>query len=462
VLLTVMAAYSASMMALSPVSVVMPTLARSFDANVELSTWILNAYLIAMVGAMLPAGRLGDRYGHVAVFRAGVIAFTVLSFACGLAPGLPSLLVLRALQGLASALLLGNAMAIVSNTFPPEQKGRAIGGVTLSAQAGASLGILAGTLLIGLSWRWTFWIAVPLALLGALGTLHMRDDLRHLDRNRRVDWAGAGLLFLTLAAFSLGLNHLHDGEETLRDGWSWHLPMHVLAAFLFLVFLRVQRRVKEPIMPLHLFRHRAFTLALIANTVLHLIMLAAMYIVPFTLQRGHGLPPAYSAGVTIVLQMMAVVLAPLAGWLFDRGAGRWMIPGSMMTMAAMVFTFSLTGPQTPYTTFVAVALGLGVAMGFFLTPNNSLIMSGLPEGLRGFGSGMLETTRQLGHSVGATIVGSLVGAGVDAGAPWAGFRAAWLAMLLISLVGLAASWMRIGTQAPEASRPAGRAIGAGR
>jgi MFS family permease len=423
------------------INVILPQLTREFAVDVSVGSWILNASLVGLVAALLPAGRIGDRVGHVRTFLWGSGAFVVATALAAFATSYPLFLAFRMAQGVAAALVTTPAFAIPPEAFPAGQLGRAIAAVTVAANLGGVMGNLTFSVLSD-SWRVAFWIPLPICLFAAW--LLRRSAPVEVKREAPpVDWPGALLMLATLVVFSLSLNHLHDGPETFRDGWAWHLPMHALAALLLLILLRVERRARHPFLPLHVFRKVPFSAGLVSNGILHGIMMAGFFLLPFLVEQGYGLPPAYTAGLSISMQAMAVSLGPVSGLLYDRGYGRWLLPAAMGMVGLGMTLVALFGIGTSYWLLALFMLPLGIGLGSFWTANNAAVMAAAPGDLRGLGSGLLSTTTQLGHSVGASMSGALLGIGLSSGAGAAAmasqFRFAWLAFAAVAVVGAAVS-----------------------
>ncbi len=424
-LLTVaMLGYAMVQMGLVPVNAIMPALATTFSVSLGTASWLLAGYLLALSALILPAGRLGDRLGHRPVFLWGLAGYTLTAALAGVSNTYWMLLMARLGQGLTSALILGSTMAMVTSAFPLRVRGRVLSFVTLSSYIGGAASTYLATWAIQhATWHWTFWMLVPIGLLGLVLGVGIRDPRPVTAPARsRIDWIGAAILAAMLVAFSLGLNHLHDGGETFADGWRWHLPMHVLAAALLLLFVWVEQRVAEPIIPLHYLKNRMFLAALSAHFILHTTMMGSTGTLPFMIQIGMGLTPTHTANVLVFLNILSLVSAPVSGWLYDRANSKLLLPGAMFIIASGMFLFGLLGVNLSFMGLLGLGLYMGTGMGLFLSANNAALMSSVPAEIRGFASGMLETTRQVGHGIATTLVGTMLGAGVALAGKGAGGR----------------------------------------
>lgn len=413
-------------MAMMPVSNVLPTVASEFGVELGVVSWVLSAYLLMLTGWLLAAGRLGDQLGHRRVYLVGIAVYTAAGVACGLAQHPLQLVVLRGVQGLGGALMLGNALAIVVRSFPAAQHGRAIGVAMMAASLGSTVGVVIGTAAVQyLSWRWLFFALLPLGLLALLAA-RSAAGVTAPPRARPVDWLGGLLLFLTLTAFSLSLTHLHGGEESFEEGWPYHTTMQIVALALLAAFVAVERRVAEPMVLFHYFRYGRFTFPLIAHGVLHMVMMGTIFVAPFVVERGLLLVPAYTAAFLVAKQLFTVGMAPVSGWLYDRTHSPWIAPLAMTGIAVGLFLLGINAAHLDFFTLVVIGVPLSGFVGLFMTANNTAIMTALPTELKGFASGMLETARQMGHGLAVPIVSAVLTAAVVRETPAIGPSAAFL------------------------------------
>lgn len=445
VLAAVAAGYVTIMLAVSPASVALPTIAASLDIDVEEASWIMNSYLLVLAACLLPAGRIGDLVGFKPVYLAGLVLATVASFFVGLTTELPLLITLRAVQGVGAALISGTSLAMLTAAFPLTERGRVVGFATVAAAVGAG----GGTLLVPLAlhllgWRGVFWMVAPVGLLGLALTLPMPRPPQPERSSRSVDVPGALLLAGSLFALAASFSHLHEGEETFEAGWPFHTGTVAVAAALFGAFLWVERRAPQPLVRLDYVRNLPFAAAVGANGIYHMTMMATFFLTPFLFERAWGLTTLHASLVIGLVQATNLSAALLAGWVVDRTGWRHIAPMALGLVAAGMLALGLLVEALDFASYTAVTLLLGLGSGFFNTSNNTTIMSILPDEARGFSSGMLETTRQFGHTVavslGAVALG-LAGASLR-GAPnpeatLVGFQLAEIAMGAIALVGVA-------------------------
>ena len=434
--------------------------------------WVMNAYFLLVVASVLIVGRLGDLLGHRRVFSTGVAIFGLGALASALAPGLPSLVAARALQGLGAAMVYGTSLALVAEALPGTRRGLAVGVVTMSASVAGFLGVAFSAYAVEhLSWRWAFWIQVPLALLALAATSRLParpSSERVSEVLRRLDWRGGLLLFGALGVGALSLDHVHQGEQSFGAGAHYHLPMHALALVLVLAFVRVESVVANPLLRLRMLRDGRFAASVFANGIAHMSMLSAAFVIPFLLERGQGLGPSATRDTLVVMQAATVVCSVGAGWLYDRRpspALQWLTFGAI---AGGLLAYGLVCGSLPYGLFMLTAAVLGAGQGAFSTVNNTAVIAAADPAERGSAAGMLETTRHLGHSLGVSLSGGVleslvVGAAVAdlAGADQEGFEQSSLAMAALAGLAVAAIFWseRRPARAARHARPASRRPG---
>ena len=397
------AGYFLVMFAVSPVSVVLPTLAASFGVGVEEASWVMTAYLLPLTACLLPAGRLGDIIGHRRLFTIGIALAGAAALVSGFAPSLWLLFAARAVQGIGAALVSASAMPIITAVVGEGARGRAIGLITMASSTGAMAGTALAPLYVTyLDWRWAFYSAAATGLIALAVALRLGPD-EVIAKPQRLDWPGAVLLLLTLTVASVSLSHFHEGPETFQDGWAWHVPMHAVAFVLLLMFLAVENRVRAPLVQLKQLTNGRFTSAVGANLVLHMTMMVAVFSVPFLVQRGLGLGALETGLLLTTMQACTTVMTLAGGWLYDRTRAWWLCPAALAMVASGLTGLGLLGEAVTFEVAFALIVWMGIGSGCFMTTNNTRIMSALDVEYRGFASGMLETSRQYGHTLGVAV-----------------------------------------------------------
>jgi MFS transporter, DHA2 family, methylenomycin A resistance protein len=442
-LATVSIGYMLVSWGMAPVSSILPTISAELGIDVSAAGWIMNAYFLLLVGAVLVTGRLGDVIGHRSIFSGGVAVFGLAGVAAGLAGSYEALVVARSIQGVGSAMVFGTSLALVSEVMPTNRRGFAIGILTTSSAVAALAGVTFSVYAVEqLTWHWAFYIMGPIALAAFVMGLRLPRGQTSGSR-QQIDWLGAILLFAGLTVGMLSLNHFHEGEQSFREGAYYHVSLHIVAGLILAVFVYVELRVPQPLLLLPMLREPRFASGIFANGIAHMSMLASSFLIPFLLERGRGLPPGDTGRMMLVMQITMVTCSLLSGYLYDRFRTPLFSWGTLASIAAGLTTLGLAGGSLPYWALLGIAVFLGGGLGGFTTVNNTAIMGHAGAGKRGFASGMVETTRQLGHSVGVTLsstimAGALVGVSTaDLPAAYAsGFQQATLLMGGFTALGL--------------------------
>ena len=412
VLLALTAAYMLVQLSSMPVAIALPSLAEYFDTSIGDSAWVVVVYLLMIGSLVLLAARLGDRYGHGRVFYLGILISTAGSGLTSLSQELWHIVLFRAVAGLGAALIMGNANAILAATFPPEERGRAFALPIIGARFGTLAGLAAfGLFLHFLSWRVLFISFVPLGIFAAIAAIPMvrhRESVPSADSSGPIDWTGGILLVATVAVLVLSGSHVHGGEESFVSsaGLSYHVPMQLLFLVLLAGFVLIERRVSNPMVDMKHFRHKPFSLALASNVTYHFSMLATMTLVPVLVEEGFGKSPLFVTVVLLPSQGLGLFMPLVAGWIFDKHQPKLMRPAAMAVIAG---GFLLLGLSTTHVSFWAIPLlmlPISIGTNIFNPINNATVMNSLSVEHRGVASGMLETTRELGHALGATAAAS--------------------------------------------------------
>ncbi|MCC7104205.1 MAG: MFS transporter [Chloroflexi bacterium] len=452
--------------AMPPIAAILPSIGKDLGLTVPETGWIMTSYFLLLVGTVLPIGKVADRYGHKRVFATGVAIVTLASLLSGLSSTFAQLLASRALQGLGAAMIFATSLAIVTGAFRSTQRGIAVGMVTMISSLGALFGTFLSTWSVQhLSWHWGFFFVLPFGVAGIASGLLM--NLPRPTSRARIDWLGGALLFAATFILMLGLNHLHDGPETFEAGAPFHTSMHLLALGFFVAFLLHERRVKSPLLSFKLLRDRHFSAGVTGNGIAHMSMLATSLLIPFLLERGRGLTPA-DTGLLLNAQTLSMTTCSLlAGWAYGRTRSPAIAVSTMGGLVVGLLTLGLFGGVLPYASMMGVTVLLGGSLGAFTTVNNTAVLTAASPEQRGFASGLVELTRQLGHGIGSSVSASLLGSTlIGLANPTysdyvAGFQVAALVMGSIAVLGaLIVAWPVV-LRAPRVDRsqqPTGQAV----
>ena len=397
------------------VSIATPALMRHFDADINTVLWVTSAYLLAYAVPLLITGRLGDRIGPKRVYLAGLTVFTLASLWCGLTGSIGGLITARVVQGLGAAMMTPQTMSVITRTFPAENRGQAMTLWGATAGVATLIGpILGGVLIDSLGWEWIFFVNVPVGVLGLV--LAWRLVPRLVTHSHTFDWIG---VVLSAVGLFCGVFALQEGEA-FDWGHIWGpfsvLRLLVLGAVLLVAFVWWQSRIRtEPLVPLSLFRDRNFSLANIAITTVGFSVTSMIF--PFTIyaQVVRGLSPTGAALLLAPQAVMAILLARPAGRLIDRMHPRILIGVGLLGLVSALFVFSLLmRPSTPTWALLLAAAALGVATTLAFGPLSTTAARNLPRPMAGAGSGVYNTTRQMGSVLGSAAIAAFMQARIAA------------------------------------------------
>ncbi len=457
-----LASLASFMMALDSlvVSTALTTIRRDLTASVEALEWTVNAYNLTFAVLLLTGAALGDRFGRRRVFATGLAVFTLASTACALAPDIGTLIAARALQGAGAAMVLPLSLTLISAMFPPRQRGRAMGlylGVTGLATFGGPF--VGGVVAEGLAWQWIFWLNVPLGLVTIVLTLRRIDE--GVGPNDRFDLGGVALV--TAGAFGLVWGLVRGNAA----GWDSAevLAALVLGAALVVAFAGWERRTAAPMLPMRLFRLRAFATANPANFCVFASLYGTLFFLAQYFQIVHGEGPL-GAGLRLMpWSATLMVCAPIAGALSDRFAERTFVAGGLLVQAvAMGWVALVAGADAGYLDLLPalVAGGAGVTCAM-PAAQRAVVGSVRPEEI-GRASGAFMMLRIFGGVFGVAVAVAVFSAtgGYGSAAEFGdGFAAAMWAVAALAFAGaLIALAMPPGR--PAASAPPGAASAAAR
>jgi EmrB/QacA subfamily drug resistance transporter len=398
----------------SIVNIGLPTIARAFGTPLSGTIeWVIIGYLVVAASLLLTVGRLSDMVGRTPIWMTGLGLFTLASVLCGAAPSVLLLIMARLLQGAGAALLLATGTAMLTDAVPPGQRGRVLGLGALAIALGTSVGpTLGGLITEHWSWRWIFYVNVPVGLVAFIAALRFlpRGARR---RQGRFDPAGALLLGVGVAALTLGLSF--GGEW----GWASSRLLGTLAIGVVALggALLAERHVADPIIRLALFRNRVFSSAIASMTLSMLALFSVGFLLPFYFEELRGFSTAHSGWLLTPLPLMLAIVAPIAGTASDRHGSRLIAPLGLAINAVALFLLARLD-TTSSTGDIVWRLGLaGVGQGLFQAPNTRALMETAPETEQGAASGLLATSRIAGQALSVAVAGAVfLGLGGSAGA----------------------------------------------
>ncbi|HEV8602298.1 MAG TPA: MFS transporter [Gaiellaceae bacterium] len=369
--------------------------------------WVVNGYALTFAVLMLTGGKLADLLGRRRIFIVGLAIFTAASLACGLATSASILIGARVVQGVGSALMNPATLSIITATFPPRQRGTAIGiWVGVSAMALAIGPLVGGVITDQISWSWIFFINVPVGIVGMVVARLVINESRDESEEQRLDLPGLLSSGVGLFALTYGL------IEANSHGWTSGriLGSFALAAAGLVLFVVLEHRQRVPMLDLSLFRNPTFAGA---NTVMLLVALAMFGVFFFNslyLQRILHYSAIETGATFLPMTVLIVLLAPAAGKFSDRIGSRWLMGAGLVSLSASLMSFSRLGIGSSFWDILPGLLLGGVGMSLAMTPTTAAAMGSVPVDKAGVGSAVLNSMRQVGGSLGIAAMGAIVAA----------------------------------------------------
>lgn len=391
------------------VNIAVPSILDAFQASLDQILWILNAYILVYAVLLITAGRLGDLFGQRQLFALGLAVFTAASAFAGLAQDTNQLILARAIQGVGGALITPQTLAILTSIFPAERRGAAFGVWGAVAGVAAITGpTLGGLIVTNWSWRWIFYVNLPIGLAALVATYLVIPDLRP-GRRHSLDLPGVLLASAGLFGIVFGLiEGEHYGWGTL-SGWLT-IPHVIGAGILILVlFAGWERFQSEPLVPFSLFADRNYLLMNWVGAAVAFGMLGLFLPLTLYLQSVLGMT-ALQAGLTVApLALTSMIVAPLAGRLADRTGGKYLLMAGLLLYAAAVALISrVASPESSWTTLLLPLILTGLGQGLVFAPMATIAMRHIRPQVAGAASGVLNTTRQVGAVIGSAVVGAVL------------------------------------------------------
>ena len=400
------------------VSIANPAIMKHFDTGINEVIWVTSAYLLSYAVLLLLAGRLGDRFGPKNLFLLGLVVFTLSSAWCGFSDSIGMLIAARVVQGIGGALLTPQTMAIITRVFPPHQRGAAMGLWGAAAGLALLVGPLAGGLLVdGLGWEWIFFINLP---VGVIGFIMAAIFVPKLDTHpHRFDWLGvllsaAGMFLLV---FGIQEGETYDWGTITGPITVWGLIIAgVIVMIGFVLWQRFNRN--EPLLPLGLFVDRNFSISNLAISMMGVVVSSMVIPLVFFTQIVLGYTPTQSALILLPMAILVMPLAPFFGKLIATYNPKWFVFGGFILFAISLFIYSLSfQPGQSWGILLIPSAIMGVGQAAIWGPLATVATRNLPLHQAGAGSGVYNTTRQIGAVIGSAAISALITARLTAEIP---------------------------------------------
>ncbi len=393
--------------------------------------WILLGYMLVTAVLVVSLGRLGDMYGRVKMYNLGFVIFSVGALLAGLtwsqgSSGAIELIIFRMVQAVGGALLMANSAAILTDAFPENQRGMALGINQIAALAGSFIGILVGGFLAQFSWRYVFWFNVP---IGVLGIIWSYVALKEIDifHPAKIDWIGNLSFAAGLSMLLVGITYAIKPYGNSAMGWGNPLVIWLMVAgvALLICFAFIERKVAQPMFNLSLFKIRAFTAGNMAGLLAAMGRGGLQFMLIMWLQ-GIWLPlhgyaftqtPLWAGIYMLPTTAGFLIAGPLSGYLSDKFGARPFATGGMILAAGSFALMMMLPVDFPYYLFALILLLNGLAFGMFSSPNTAGIMNSVPAAFRGVASGMRATFMNVGMPLSIGIFFTLMIVGLTATVP---------------------------------------------
>ena len=404
----VMSAAVMELLDTSVVNVSLPHIAGNLSATVDQSTWILTSYLVANAIVLPIAGWLASRIGRRRLLLSAILGFTGASFLCGIAPTLPLLVCFRVLQGLSGGSLQPLSRAILLETFPREKRGQAMSlwgaGIVTAPILAPALG---GWLTTDFSWRWVFFINLPVGLFSLLMiSLFIHDPAYLRRRGGKIDGWGLGMLAIGIAALQIMLD---KGQQDDWFGSHFILALAIVAAVMLAAFILRQLRVAHPLVHLQLFRYRSFAVGATLGAVLGFVLFGSLVLLPLYMQTLLGFDPIQAGFWTSPRGLGSLFFMPIAGLLIGKGFDqRKLLLGGFVAAGIGLLMFSHMNLQTGVWDLFWPQIVMGSALAFTFVPMSTMTVDPIPNPEMGYATSITSLLRNLGASVGISFTTTLL------------------------------------------------------
>lgn len=422
----------------SIVNIALPVISSHLHVSLSAVQWVVTAYLITISLLLLVWGKLSDIYGKKYIFAFGFILFAAGSAACGFSQSFSVLVISRIVQAVGASAMMSLSQGIVTTVFPPNQRGKALGLTGTMVAIGSLVGPSLGGVLVHIaSWRAIFYINIPIGIAGAILTFVILPDVFERQEDKSFDFPGAAFYGAALLLFFLGLLFMQQGSLSPLQ----FAGMAVLAAVSLAAFLFVEKRRRNPLIQLSIFKTREFSMGLASGCLSFIAMNSTLFFVPFYLQDVLKFSPLKAGLLISFYPLTTALFAPLSGWLSDKITYRPLTVAGMLVSTAALLVMAALKTTSGESHIVLSLIMLGAGMAIFQSPNNSSVMGSVPSRQLGIAGGINALARNVGMVSGTSfsvlIFALVTGLGMDSvsgGASGPLFMAGFRAVILFDAV----------------------------
>ncbi len=386
-------------------NVALPTISRDLDATTTQLQWIVSSYILVFASLQITAGGLGDRLGRKRWFVIGIAMFTASSLFAAFSRNVEMLIVARALQGLGAAFILPLSLSLVSNAFPPEERGKALGIWSAVSVSGLALGPVVGGLLVQyVSWEWIFLINVPIGILAIIVTQAVVTESKDTTGDVATDIPGTVLITGAIASLTYGL--IEAGERGWND--SLILAAFAIAAILAVAFVWVESRTAKPMVPLRFFKSPTFTGANIDAFAISFLIAGLAFFGTLYLQNVLGFSPVRAGMALIPMVIVMMFGAPASGALVNRIGARILISFGMIVAGFGTLLYMRASVDGSYWDLLPSYLVMGLGMSFIFAPMTTAVLNSVPSERSGVASAVNGAIREIGNVFGIAFLGTIM------------------------------------------------------
>lgn len=388
----------------SIVNIALPTISKDMNVPMNQSEWIVSIYLMIVCACLLLFGKIGDSFGKIKVYRIGTIIFTIGSLLCGFNQSLGFLLFARIVQGIGSSMTMATNSGIITEVFPFKERGRALGSigafVSLGSIAGPGIG---GLILSQFSWPYIFWINVPVGIITILiGEKFLPRDI--IKSGKKVDMVGFSLFAVFIMTF---FGAIFIGQEI---GFNALLSMvlFIFALLSLIIFIRVEKRVSQPLITFSIFKNKVFTMSLITAVLIFSSNFFVNVVIPFYLQNARGLPASKAGLLMMVFPLLMVVGSPISGFLTDKIGTKLLTFSGLFLLSVTSLMYMFLNQGTPLWYYILATGIMGLGNALFQSPNNTTVMSSVAKEDLGVAGSMNSFARNLGMVLGIALATTIL------------------------------------------------------
>jgi EmrB/QacA subfamily drug resistance transporter len=422
------------------VNVALPAIGRELGGGLSLLQWVIDGYLLTLSALLLLGGALGDRYGRKRMFMIGLAVFSVASAACGVAPDSAALIAMRAVQGAGAALLVPGSLALIEGLMAPQDQGRAIGAwAGLSGVASAIGPLLGGWLVQAASWRWVFWINLPLAAAALAITVRHVTEGRDTWRRGRLDWPGGGLVTLGLASMVYALIEVPDA------GWGGAtIGALALGAACLAGFVAVEARTRAPMLPLPMFRSMQFSGANLTTFTVYAALNGAMFLLALQLQQSLRYSPLQAGAAMSPVTVLMLALSSRMGALAQRTGPRLPMTAGPLVAGAGLALMARVTPGASYAAVVLPAVAVfGLGLSVTVAPLTAAVLASADASRAGLVSGVNNAVARVAGLFAVAALPLLAGVSLTRGQLGPGFGRAMLIAAGVCAAGGLIAWAAV-------------------